>query len=385
MRFLLIFVFILTTISILSCTNMRGKSVFGPESSLFGGGRATSAGPLTNIEPVKEFEKINLISLLDPKEEYKQHTKNKFLNYEEKLWLATQTFYKHTGIFPDEYTILKKIGSDPNIKYQINIDSTPVDRNIIFDNLKIRRNEVQSRIIAASNQRCTVYLSHLWRLDTNVNFLLGSATTILGSLGGIFKAEEAARALSAAAGITSGVRGEFNKAFFAITADIITKGIEDRREEEIEMIRYKQHCEPIDKYGVLAAIADAVKYHGACHALVGLQESELTLDEARARKKSGLDISRKTVSDINAFRNMVIKQEVINAKIKRLRERIEEEAQKEKDGKGGNPSQYENELIQSLSDYSIIDTNISQGLKGKNSQRQSRNSFQINCNNPPQN
>lgn len=140
-------------------------------------------------------------------------------------------------------------------------------------NKSIARNRVQDRIIAASNQRCETYKQSLYELDRNFNFITGSITTALAGAGAIVAHEQTAKELAALAGISSGVRAEFNADYFRnITIEVISKGIDARRAREKQAMNSKKRQSFID-YTVEAAIADAVNYHGACTAISGLQEA----------------------------------------------------------------------------------------------------------------
>ena len=134
-----------------------------------------------------------------------------------------------------------------------------------------RRNAIQERILAASNQRCAEFKNYLRQFQAEVNFGLGTATTTLAGLGAIFTPASTVRALSGAAAIASGVRAEFEENFFyTLATPVITEGIDTRREEIYEKIRKRQN-ENQTTYPIQAAVKDAIEYHGSCSTRVGFE------------------------------------------------------------------------------------------------------------------
>nr|VFK22612.1 MAG: hypothetical protein BECKLFY1418C_GA0070996_11231 [Candidatus Kentron sp. LFY] len=115
---------------------------------------------------------------------------------------------------------------------------------------KQKRNEIQDRLMAASEQRCNVYKIYLKRIHAKANFYTGSLATILGGAGAIVTGVDGARILSGLAGITSGVRAEFNQAVFVnLAIPVITKGIESRRNDIRKEIKKGEWKEPDKLYG----------------------------------------------------------------------------------------------------------------------------------------
>lgn len=169
--------------------------------------------------------------------------------------------------------------------------------------LPIRRNLIQDRIIAASNQRCNLYKRLIKRVDSQVNLALGSLATILGGAGAIVTGVDSARALAGISGILSGVRAEFNQTYFAsVATHVITEGIDNVRKEIRAEIRTKRFqfkaTEPneitgltsLDKYSVAEAVADAVEYHGACSLIAGLQQASESMAEIKKIKEGGIGL-----------------------------------------------------------------------------------------------
>ena len=157
-----------------------------------------------------------------------------------------------------------------------------------------RRNAIQERILAASNQRCTQFKNHLRQFQAEMNFGLGSATTILGGLGAIFTPASTVRALSGSAAIASGIRAEFNEDFFyGLATHVIAEGMDNKREEIYGKIRDRQN-QDTTAYPIQAAVKDAVEYHGACSAIDGLEAAG---DAVVQNRNPGLKQFKKVFDD----------------------------------------------------------------------------------------
>lgn len=93
-----------------------------------------------------------------------------------------------------------------------------------------RRNFYVGALLTASDERCEAWFEVLGETDRETNFVFGTISTITGALGGIFTPAATARALAGAAGISSGIRAEFNGTFFAQqTANAIIDAIKKER------------------------------------------------------------------------------------------------------------------------------------------------------------
>ncbi|MBE0370267.1 hypothetical protein [Pseudoalteromonas aurantia] len=140
------------------------------------------------------------------------------------------------------------------------------------------RNTVQDRIVAASKQRCNVYKIYMKRVESRNNFWLGSVTTLLGGAGAMFTSESASRVLAGLAGVTSGVRAEFNQAYLANQAtELIAKGI-DLKRDELKSAMQQKNQQTLDSYSLYDAIGDAISFHGACSILTGLEVAGKAVD-----------------------------------------------------------------------------------------------------------
>ena len=215
---------------------IAGCSKLGPEFGLWGSGRVNPSGVNQLFD--KEFEEIDLINLLDPKGKAKEGITWEYLSDQEKLNRAFDAFY----------------------------------HEVYAADGRRRRNQVQERILAASDNRCNLYKAYMKNLHTRVNFLMGATTTILGGAGAIVGGA-AARTYAGAAGVVSGVRSEFDQAYYSRkTFGLVATGI-DKRREELHNKMKKNRKYDIADYTVEEAVSDAILYHGACSMDSGLDEA----------------------------------------------------------------------------------------------------------------
>lgn len=143
---------------------------------------------------------------------------------------------------------------------------------------KWHRNELQYRIIAASNNRCNLFKTYITRINQYSNVSLGSLTTIFGTAGAAATGEKSARILSALAGTTGGIRAEVSQSLFeSLASSIIVPGIDIARKKILDAIKEK-HDKTLIEYPIQAAIADAINYHGTCSLSAGIGAANKSLN-----------------------------------------------------------------------------------------------------------
>jgi hypothetical protein len=144
-----------------------------------------------------------------------------------------------------------------------------------------RRNRVQERLLAASNQACGEYKNILKRFDAENNTILGWVATAIAGAGAIVTGAGAARALSGVAGILTGARAELNENYFQNkTTQVIADGLDAKRKEDYERIQVAQR-QTIVEYPVEAAVKDALTYHTHCSLVAGLEQAALSIERAQ--------------------------------------------------------------------------------------------------------
>lgn len=272
---------------ILLVTSLSGCSEINafrdPEWSFWGYGRITEAGAVGNLAP--ELESVDVIALINqytslPGDPEKTPTCKKLADRPSAAWAASFVRDKEVDQCARErlYEAYGRFRKSTTARTD--------------------RNEIQGEILRASNQRCRVYETYLRRLQSNTNFLMGSATTTLGILGGVFTAADTARALAASAGITSGVNAEFQESFFSsVFVPVILDGIKVRRNGIYTEI-FDNRGKSLEEYPLQDAISDAVRYTAACSVAEGLKEIQAKLGLSDfINQGTGLGVAKKTIGE----------------------------------------------------------------------------------------
>lgn len=230
---------------LVAAVTMIGCSTMDPETNLLGGGRVTIASANQIFDPGFEgFTDEQLLRLLDPENKAKLTGRYSDLSESDKI----------------EY--LRKAFREANQETTYGI---------------AHRSQIQDRLVAASNQRCNLYTTYLKRVSTFTNGIFGTLSTILGGAGAIVTGENAARALSGLAGISSGTRAELNQAIFeSVASSVIVPGIQQRRAEVLKELMEKR-SKTLEQYTVEGAIADAITYHGACSLDAGIAYAQKSI------------------------------------------------------------------------------------------------------------
>ena len=156
------------------------------------------------------------------------------------------------------------------------------DATATKDQLQYRRNDLQDRIIAASNQRCGAYLRVLVSSKSQTQMGWGSLTTLLTGAATVTTPISAARLLTAGSTVTSGVMGVYNEAYFNnLTVNIISAGIAKHREGLLQYMG-GERSKDMTAYPVNRAIADALSNHAACNIDSGLEAAASATNAADA-------------------------------------------------------------------------------------------------------
>lgn len=143
-----------------------------------------------------------------------------------------------------------------------------------------RRNEIQARLMAASDAECAQFVQHLNSLQGYGNLMTGSLTTIFSGAGAIVTGVNAARAFAGLGAITSGLRAEFNSdLFLQQAAPTIGKAIDQQRASYAAAIASNRAMD-IREYPLWTAIGDAFKYNDQCSLVKGLAAMDKALEVA---------------------------------------------------------------------------------------------------------
>lgn len=221
------------------------------------------------------FEKVNLLELVDPENNAEKHFKEN--------WAFTK--------FQPDYTDEQKAIA-MGAKYDLALAWFRQRKDISDEEKSRLRNSIQERILSVSISRCNVFKTYLRRDQADKNFLLGSATTVAAILGAVLPGADAARYLAGTAGIFSGIRSEYNQAYFAsLAAHVIAKGIETRQEIVYRRIQTEGQSKAIDSYPLEAAIKDAIYFDGLCSVVAGLDQASASVD---ATIEPGMEAAMRT-------------------------------------------------------------------------------------------
>ncbi len=139
----------------------------------------------------------------------------------------------------------------------------------------VTRNQIQERLLAASEQRCADFKALLQRKQSDTNFFTGLATAAFAAAGSITTSVEGARTLAGLSGLSSAYGAEYNQAYFSnLASHVIVAGIELQRTRIYEQIAARGQSKSINDYPLQAAIKDAFRFHGACSIMAGLVQAQ---------------------------------------------------------------------------------------------------------------
>lgn len=152
-----------------------------------------------------------------------------------------------------------------------------------WDVLKYRRNELQSKLIAASNQRCGLYLREITSAKAQTNMGWGSLSILLSGAASVVSHAETAKALAAGAAVATGTNAIYDQAYFNnLAVGVISAGIAKQREGILTQINNKAALDLVE-YPVNRAVADALQYHSACNIISGLETAAIATKLAPAQ------------------------------------------------------------------------------------------------------
>lgn len=158
---------------------------------------------------------------------------------------------------------------------------------------RARRHAIQERLLAASDQRCNDFKNLLQKKFANVSFISGLTSTGASLAATIVENANTSKILAGVAGMASGYRAEYNQAFFANAAvQVIVAGIDSRRRTAYEQI-LRVRKEGLADYPLEAAVKDAIRYHGLCSTVSGLQEAA---EAVRYYNEPGIAAATRTIA-----------------------------------------------------------------------------------------
>lgn len=170
---------------------------------------------------------------------------------------------------------------------------------------KAKRNQIQERLLGASNQLCHQYQQYMQNVNSTGNFALGFLTTATAAAGALVTGGTS-QILAGTAAAASGTRAEFNQDYFYdVTVATIFEGIESRRDASYDKIKKDRQSESIADYSIETAVKDAIAYHTECSLVAGVQELG---DQVKLAKDPGLDQVGKAFLKFNIIQDIATRK-----------------------------------------------------------------------------
>lgn len=230
-------------------------------------------------EQEDDFEEVDLVLLLDPlsrssnKQLYEDKTATnstefKLLPEQQQLEIAFTQFYLN---YLPRATDGGTQGADRTRPPIVIDDEGARQRRLILD-----RNRIQDRLLEVSNQRCSSFQQLLKQWEGDVDFLAGGAAIVAGGAGALVSGG-ASQILSGTAAILTGVRAEYDQAYFRrLGTETLTKGMNARRERILSEIQISR-----GQPTAVAALSDVDQAEASLRA-AERELAEAVLAQARA-------------------------------------------------------------------------------------------------------
>lgn len=134
-----------------------------------------------------------------------------------------------------------------------------------------RRNDLQERLINASNQRCSAYIRTIVSSKSQTQMGWTGLATLLSGAAAVVPHALTAKALAAGSTVSTGLLSTYNEAYVNnLAVTVVSSGISKQRESILNSISSFKAMSLSD-YPVNAAIADALAYHAACNIISGME------------------------------------------------------------------------------------------------------------------
>ncbi len=164
----------------------------------------------------------------------------------------------------DLQVLLAKYGLDNPV-------TVGAEQAVKVDEYKYLRNDLQERLITASNQRCSTYIRTIISSKSQAQMGWTGLATLLSGAAAVVPHAQTAKALAAGSTVSTGLLTTYNEAYFNnLAVTVVSSGISKQRESILASIS-KLKSKPLSEYPVNAAIADALAYHAACNIVSGME------------------------------------------------------------------------------------------------------------------
>lgn len=245
------------------------------------------------VNPIEQFSELDLIVLIagyDAKNTCKVKTEQK-VTTSENVQCAINLFYEE------------------NKKNNANFKSKNDKEEKSLNDIELKRNRIIERVVSASQVQCDKYIDHLQSAAAQEDFALGSITTLLAGVGGLVTDTTSARALSGAAGITSGIDAQFKESFFSnFAVHVLSPAIRLRRNELLNRID-ENKGNTIFEYTLERGLKDAFEYHGSCNMITGLEVASASIQKKKESDETEtarvLNEATKLLADLQKERQQI--------------------------------------------------------------------------------
>ncbi len=144
------------------------------------------------------------------------------------------------------------------------------------------RNNLQDRLLAASEQSCSNYKRYLNAVQSSTNFGLGASALVLAAVATNVASPLAAKNYTTGALISSGMATQYNADMFSSQlVFVITKAIDAERKEALAHLQQYRKTKALSEYSLSAALSDALLYHDLCSLPAGLAKLDLNTTVAK--------------------------------------------------------------------------------------------------------
>lgn len=270
---------------------LSGCASIGPEAALRSVDRVTVYGANPQFDN-PQYEMVDLITALDP-EGYRNNFRTPLAAVQKEA--VPQLFSTSSLPGPSDTSNDATTRTELALAFKAFYDT----RYTSNGSVALRRNRLQDRLIAASNQRCEAYKVYLRRFEAYQETGWGIASTAAGGVAAIVGGLKDARILGGLAGIFGGVRAEIKQGMLGNLASyIIIPGIDQRRSEVMAEIRGNQ-TNP--NYTVESALSDVASYHGACSLETGLEQAKNAIQIV---ENPGMQMMGKVMNNVMQTRYM---------------------------------------------------------------------------------
>lgn len=278
-------------------------TAWGPEASPFGDGRVTASSTNQMFKAdIESFNDEQLISLLNQggnstcQTSTSQSSSSGGTSSTSEIDLANRlnSAFKNANSCNCECKI-----NDNSSSCNISCNSTVCnnDNNSICKDAIAKRSQIQDRLIMASDQRCNLYKTYLKQIDIGVNESLGIVSTLLSTAGSIVTGPLSKVFIGGGTASTD-IKNQVIQAIFSTFTTSVVIPCIDKTRTELRQSMMDNRTQPISMYTVEGAIADVIRYHGACSLDTGIACAQKSVSNTKSSSDLGIQTIKDTLSPL---------------------------------------------------------------------------------------